>query len=339
MARLCRRVVAVVVVFLTAALGNWNDTQTGIDLDKLPQFPLSKIRWGWLKAGARVRFAGITASAASGDAPEVLLRGVGTSGKHWEAHMFGLDEVWRADLDGNGTQDYVFSGGGPGFNGRTTPLYSLVILLMDREGMPVPFFTVVYHGENGAGIKHLVDLNHDGRAELLISSYDEIQSDARVGPFCSGHWITQVYRFENFGAKEIRGTMGSISFPLVHDWTYRGTECAEEEKPALTVQPVSLAELGTSSEGELMTTIRKSSDADGRLAIDPVAGCNAITTPTIVVYDRPQIREIAFPNLFRSYGADLAETIRRDGAHVKLRGINKRAGSSECSVRLMWAAK
>jgi hypothetical protein len=281
----------------------------------------------------------MTASAASGDEHEVLLRGVGKSGKQWEAHLFGLDEVWRADLDGNGTQDYIFFGAGPGFNGRTMPLFSLVILLMDREGMPVPFFTLVYHGENGAGIKHLVDLNHDGRAELLIRSYDEDPSDARVGDLCSGHWITQAYRFENYGAKEIRGALGGISFPLVHDWTYRGTLCTAEEKPFITVRPVSFAELGTSSEGELITTLRKSSDADGRLAIDPVAGCSAITAPQMVVYDRPQVREIAFPNLFRSYAADLVETIWRDGAHVRLRGINKRDGGGECSVTLMWATK
>jgi hypothetical protein len=148
------RAVVVLAVCVTAVLGNWSDTSTGIDLDKLRQFPLSKVRSGRLKDGATVTFDAITATAASG-VREVRLRGMGRSGKTWEAHIFDLDEVWRADLDGNGTQDYVFFAGGPYFNGRTTPPFSLSILLMDREGMPVPFFTVVYHGENGAGIKHL----------------------------------------------------------------------------------------------------------------------------------------------------------------------------------------
>ena len=229
-------------VFLSAVSGNWNDTSTGIDLDKLRQFPLSKIRSGWLKNGSRVTFDGITATAGSADVREVRLRGVGKSGKRWEAHVAGLDEVWRADLDGNGTQGFVFFGSGPYFNGRTTPLFSLSILLMDRQGVPVPFFTVVYHGENGAGIKHLVDLNHDGHAELLISSYDENVSDPRVGVFCSGHWTSQLYRFKDFGAEEIRGMIGGVGFPFVHDWTYRGTECAEEEKPFLSVQPATFFE-------------------------------------------------------------------------------------------------
>jgi hypothetical protein len=174
-----------------------------------------------LKPGSRVEFDGIVATAAGGGAQEVRLRGVGKSGKPWESRMFGLDEVWRADIDGNGTQDYVFFGGGPNFNGRMTPLFSLSILLMDRERMPVPFFTVVYHGENGDGIKNLVDLNHDGHAELLISTYDENPSDPRVGGFCSGHWVSQLYRFRNFGVEEIQGTIGGMGFPFIRAWTYR----------------------------------------------------------------------------------------------------------------------
>jgi len=214
-------------------------------------------------------------------------------------------------------------------------MFSISILLMDGDGLPVPFFTTVYHGEDGTGIKHLVDLNHDGHAQLLISSYDEIPSDTRVGPFCSGHWITQLYRFKNFGGEEVRGPIGGIGFPFVRDWTYRGTECPDEEKPLSSVQPAALYEHGTSTQGKVVTTIRKSS-TDDFLEVDPVAGCRAITT-ALVVYDRPKIREIGFPNLFTTYTDDLADTIRRDGARIELRGINKRMGNGNCSVNLLWA--
>ena len=263
------------------------------------------------------------------------MRGVGKSGKRWEAHIFDLDEVWRADLDGNGTQDYVFFGSGPYLNGRTTPPYSISILLMDREGVPVPFFATMYHGENGVAIKHLVDLNHDGHAELLIGSYDENVSDPRVGAFCSGHWTTQLYRFKDFGAEEIRGTMGGISFPFVRDWTYRGTQCAEEEKPFLSIQSANLYEHGTTTPGDAVTKIRKWSDG-GLPEIDQVAGCKTVNAE-IVVYDRSQIREIGFPSLVNSYAADLTDTVRRNGARVELRGINKRGSNGGCSVNLMWA--
>jgi hypothetical protein len=327
-------------IFAGTLSANWNDTLTGIDLDKLPHFPLTKIRSGSLKDGSQVKFDGITATAGTAAAGPfdrwVELRGNAKSGKQWEVHLFGLDEVWRGDLDGNGTQDYVFFAGGPYFNGRTTPLFSLSILLMDRDGMPTPFFTVVYHGENGDGIKHLVDLDHEGRAELLISSYDEDPSDAYVGPFCSGHWINQLYQFKNFGAEEIRGTVGGITFPLIHDWSYRGTECEKLEEPFMAVQAVAPSDLGTGLHGRVSTTLRKTEPASGLPTVEPVAGCAAIRT-AVVVYDQPRIREIAFPSLFDTYSADLADRIHRDGAHVELRGINRSMGSDICSVNLMWA--
>jgi hypothetical protein len=328
--------VLVIAVSLTAVFGNWSDTSIGIDLDKLRQFPLSKVRSGSLKDGSSVTFDGITATAASADVRGVRLRGTGRSGKKWEAHIFGLDEVWRADLDGNGTQDYVLFASGPYFNGRMTPLFSLSILLMDGDGLPVPFFTVVYKGENGDGIKHLVDLNHDGHAELLISSYDEGVSDPLAETFGSGHWATQLYQFKDLGAEEIRGAFGGIKFPFIHNWTYRSTQSIGRQTPR-PVQPVVLYEHGTSKRPEAITTIRKSSSEGGFFAIDPVAGCKAVS-PSVVVFDRPKIREIGFPSMWNTYTGDLVDTIRRDGAQAKLRGINDRFGDGDCSVNLMWAA-
>lgn len=331
------RIILLSAAFLSIVRGNWNDTSTGIDLDKLRPFPLSKIRSGHLKSGARVSFDGISAVAARGDMYGVQIRGKGKSGKRWEAHLSFLDEVWRGDLDGNGTQDYVFFSGGPYFNGATTPLYSLSILLMDREGMPVPFFTVLDHGENGEGIRHLVDLAGDGHAELLIRSYDEDQSDPHVGAFCSGHWISQLFRFRNLGAEEIRGTVGGIKFPLVHDWTYRGSECPYEEKSLVPVAPATLYEHGTSAHGEIVTKITRPEDESGVALIDPAMGCESIRS-VLVLYDRPRIREIAFPNFFGSYSATLAVKIWRDGAQVRLRGINRPAATGgDCSANLLWA--
>jgi hypothetical protein len=334
MIRHSRRTLTILAVFLPALFGNWNDTSTGIDLDKLRQFPLVKIRSGRLKDSSRVTFDGISATSGSPYDRQVRLRGTSKSGKKWEAHIFDINEVWRADLDGNGTQDYVFFAGGPNFNGRVTPLFSLSILLMDREGLPVPFFTVVYHGENGEGIKHLVDLNHDGRAELLISIYDEAQSDAQVGPLCSGHWTTQLYRFKDLGVHEIRGAMGNMSFPLVHDWTYGVANCGGQGFLS-PLQPARIYEHGTSTLGATLT-IRESTKDLGSLAIRPVAGCNMIR-PGLLVYDRPQIREIAFPNLFTTYAEDLASRMRQDGAQVELRGIDRWMNDGSCSVNLVWA--
>jgi hypothetical protein len=328
----CWQAIFVATILAAGALGNWNDTSTGIDLDKLHHFPLVKIRSGSLKDGTRVTFDGITAVAPKNER-EVRLSGVGKSGKRWEARLCCLDEVWRADLDGNGTQDYVFFNVGPYGNGRTAPPFSISILLMDNQGLPIPFFTTVYKGENGDGIKHVVDLDRDGHAELLISTYDEAVSNARVEFGCSGHWTTQAYQFKSGGIEEYRGTMGGLTFPFVHGWTYR--DCSETETMHMAVQSAPLFEHGTSSEGAPTTLIRNFGE-NGVLKIDPVAGCQTVA-PATIVYDRASIREISFPNLWSSYQHTLAETVQRAGAHVGLRGIDRWMGHGDCSANLMWA--
>ena len=322
------------IACMVGALANWNDTSTGIDLEKLPHPPLIKIWSGPLKDGARATFDGITAEADRSPR-EVRLHSAGKSGKAWEVHMCCLDEVWRADLDGNGTPDYIFFSNGPYFNGRTTPLFSMSILLMDSQGLPVPFFTVVYQGENGGGTNGLVDLDHDGRAELLISTYDEAVSDPHAGVFSSGHWVTQLYRFRNLRVEEFRGTMGGLTFPFVHAWTYRGREGAATGNP-LPVQSPVLYEHGTGTDGEVSTFIRSKKDA--RLDINPVSGCRTIE-PRTVVYDRNRVREIAFVNLWSSASDDLLEAIRRDSTPIRLSGLDKWMHNGDCSPNLIWATQ
>jgi len=145
------------LIFAVGAMAGVDDTSTGIDLNRLPHPALTKVRAGTLKPGGRAVFDAMMSPQRK---PKWVLRGKGKSGRSWAVHLCDLcfDEVWRADLDGNGTLDYVIFGLGPYGNGRTVPCYSLSILLIDKDGMPVPFFTAVYRGENGDGIKHLVKL-------------------------------------------------------------------------------------------------------------------------------------------------------------------------------------
>jgi len=289
-----------------------------------------------LKDGSSISFDGIAAHAILTDERGVRLSGAGRSGRRWQADLCCLNEVWRGDLDGNGVPDYVFFSGGPYGNGRTAPLFSLSILSMDADRMPAPFFTTVYKGENGDGIRHLVDLSNDGRAEILISSYDEGESDDRVGAFCSGHWVNQLYRFNDLGVEEMSGTFSGITFPMIHNWSYRGTECLETPRPFGSLQPPDVRDHGSSAQREAATIIRAGPDAVGALGIEPVGGCKTIRA-AVVVYDRSQVREIAFPNPFGPYSQRLEERIRRDAARVGLRGINHEPTSGECSVNLMWA--
>jgi hypothetical protein len=89
-------------------------------------------------------------------------------------------------------------------------------------------------------------------------------SDPHAEAFSSGHWTHQLYRFENPGVEEIRGTIGGMDFPLIHDWTYGGTKLAEGRKPFSPIQRATLYEHhGTSTQGEVSTTIRKAVDPNG----------------------------------------------------------------------------
>lgn len=331
-----RRALLAVALFALPSAANWNDTPTGLDLKKLRQFPLTKLHSGLLKAGASFSFDGIAALVGSGSLPDVRLRGSAKSGKKWLVDLFALDEVWRGDLDGNGTQDYVFFAGGPYFNGSSIPLYSLSFLLMDADRLPVPVFTTVYFGENGDGIRHVVDLDGDHHAELLISDYDENASDPRVPVLWSGHWVHQLYRFRNFGLEVAKGIHGGISFPRVHNWSYRTTERMDVPSPMPT-EPARMYEYQTSAAGA-HTTLREVG-ANGELKVDPVAGCETVTA-ALTVFDRPKLREIAFPKQFDdTFAEELRRNILRAGASVELRGVTKLDSSGDCSVALLWATE
>jgi hypothetical protein len=319
-----------VVLSIACARAGWNDTSTGIDLNRLRHPKIVRLRTGTVAPGKRVVFDGIELTMNHEVWPEAILRGRGKSGKPWTVTMCGacVNEIWRADLDGNGRLDYVFSGGGPFFNGRMTPLYSLSFLLMDEDAMPVPFFTAIYYGEKaGEGIKQLIQL--DGGIRLLISDYDEQPSDARVGPGCSGHWVTQAYRFTNTSVERAPGAFAGFTFPFIHPWTYFGTDCLFDPNGHIE-QPV-LMDMSTSNQGALVTRLLEK-DGPRTLAIAPVAACQTVTTSaSMIVMDTKAGREIAFPTLYGEAQDRVADKIRLANLPVELRGVN------DCRATMMWA--
>ncbi len=320
------------VVATTFASAGWNDSSTGIDLNALPHFPLVKLRSGLFLHGTQTTFDQIHATFSSSPDNEegVVLRGSGVYGKRWEVHLSALDEVWRGDLDGNGIPDYVFFSVGPYGNGRTAAPFSMSILLMDGDQMPMPFFTTVYHGENGDGIKHLIDFTHDGHAELLLSDYDEHVSDPQADTFGSGHWTHQLVRFNNLAAEHLRGVFDGIRFPLIHAWSDGPSSSPEHVKLAL--EAPFIYDHSTSVQHKVVTSLR----AGRELSIVPVNGCDAVTAGPIF-FDNAGVREIAFPSPFGEYRARIAERIRRAGLPVELRGLQKTPAG--CRANLVWAHK
>ena len=301
--------------------GNWHDTSTGLDLNKLPHPALTRVRGEPVRAGEKAEFDGIWAAATQ---EEATLGGKSKSGKPWTVHLCDtcLDEVWRGDLDGNGTVDYVIVGVGPFGNTRTGAQYSLALLLMDREGIPMPFFTPLYHGENGDAMKHFVKL--DGQTRLLISRYDEIPSDSSVGPYCSGHWVTQAYGLRDGVVEEVRGVLEGKRFPFVRSWAYTHPECANH--PIGFSGPAKILEFGTSAKGVVSGKLR----AGSALALEEgLTDCERIQADALV-FDSENGREMALPNLRAEGQQILVDKIRAAGVQVELRGVR------ECSATLVW---
>lgn len=322
------------LLLAAAAWANWNDTSTGIDLAQLPAFPLTKIRSGALEAGVQLRFDGLTARMAGPiDGPavdEAVLEGKAKSGKPWSVHFASVafDQVYRGDLDGNGTQDYVVIGGSPYWNGRLAPPGRITVLLMDSQGLPVPFEAPLY---DDLGPRHVVDALHDGHARLALGSYDENEWDNRNSVFCSGHWVTDLYEADALNWQPFQGSAAGFAFPLVHRWTY-WPKC-NDAPPVPWTETVRTGQYSTASP-DVTARIEKS-DA-GFAAVAPSAGCESIGTATIV-YDQRSRRDIALGAL-SGYQGDLQERILADGASVTLRGVY-RHDRGYCSANLLWATK
>ena len=103
-------------------------------------------------------------------------------------------------------------------NGLPRPVWNMIVLLMDKEGLPSPFERALY---DDLGPRHVVDLLHDGRAQLVDSFYDEDDWDSRAPASCSR---TLDYQFSTkrpilIGAR-VGGVADGMTFPVVNHWTY-----------------------------------------------------------------------------------------------------------------------
>jgi len=317
-----------------AAWANWNDTSTGIDLTQLPAFPLTKVRSGWLRDREQVRFDGLTATmiGPTGAVGEVSLQGASRSGKRWTTHFrwIAFDHVYRGDPDANGTQDYIVFGS-TGNTLRRTPPRGAIVLLLDRQGLPVPFSAGLY---DELGPEHVVDLNHNGRAGLLVSTPDEEPWDNRSGFGCSGHWVTDVYEAADLNWREFKGPVAGLTFPFVLGWT-DGPQCnppgpSEPWKPNIRTGQCSTASAD-------VTSARVAKSSAGWVDLAPASKCQSFNVGT-VIYDQRSRREIAIGWL-PNYQDDLLARIQADKADVTLRGVYRQPDGKYCSANLLWATK
>jgi hypothetical protein len=141
----------------------------------------------------------------------IVLSGKDKQGKNWTVNFgskagFG-GNLFTADLDKNGFRDFlmIFPTAGNGL----APSAHVLTLLFDAQGRPIPFEAEGYYDTEKKSLPELVDMNGNGRAELVFMNYDD------------GYWITNLYEASNGCWQRLKGQVGRRSFPLYTRFTHR----------------------------------------------------------------------------------------------------------------------
>lgn len=105
---------------------------------------------------------------------EILIRGRDLAGAPWRVQANypgdGGCRFFAHDLDRNGFLDLIFltANGGSGPAGVT-----MTVLAFDRSGRPVPWQATAAFAPGRDRIRNVVDLNSDGKAELIVPHIEE----------------------------------------------------------------------------------------------------------------------------------------------------------------------
>ncbi len=140
-----------------------------------------------------------------------IFSGKDKHGKTWTVQLgekMGLGgNIFTTDLDKNGIQDllFIFPTGGNGL----APTSHILTLMFDLTGRPIPFEAEGYYDSDKLNIAELVDMNRDGKAELVFMNFDD------------GYWITNIYEASDGRWQRIKGQFGNRSFPLFTRFTNR----------------------------------------------------------------------------------------------------------------------
>jgi len=150
---------------------------------------------------------------------EIRFSGFDAAGKPWTVTASAMMEggLYAADLDGNGIEDiiYVAYTGG---NGLAPPRHVLT-LLFDGTGRPVPSEMDGYFETDARGLQDLIDLDGNGRAELIRQAYDD------------GYWVTSAYEARDAHWHRINGQHGSRTFPIYTRFTNRANRVPTTPAP------------------------------------------------------------------------------------------------------------
>jgi hypothetical protein len=237
--------------------------------------------------------------------------------------------VYTSDLDKNGFTDLILIAETRG-NGMA-PSSHLISFLFDAQGRPFPFTAEGYFQYDQKGIADLLDLNHDGKAELVYMNYDQ------------GYWVTQLYKAKDARWERVEGRFGAHTYPLYTRFTSRANRVLI--KPTSPQKPYSaqLSNLKPILSGQLASLkwadVQQSEDIQLTLGLEqgkkvvckPVSWFSTFT----VLVDNAQGREIAALSE-PAASKRLLERVLSGKYKVNLFGERD---SKVCSPELLWATE
>jgi hypothetical protein len=286
------------------------------------EHPISTVGIGL--SGAQLQFT---------DQRSVMITGRDAAGKPWSVEswvgVLNSGSLYVGDLDRNGIADAVLivSTGGNGL----APSRHIKTIMFDSSGRPVFFEADGYFRTERDGIAELVDMDGEGRAELVHMNFDD------------GYWITNVYKAVNARWQKVAGRLGRRDFPLFTRFTYRPNHTAvspmrgrhpfgpdlSDNAPRLTGRLISYKWADVEQSGNILLSLKK---ANGNaVACRPDSWYSSFS----VTIDSKQNRRIASLGSSDDSVRSLLNEIVAKGYDVSLFGQRT---SNSCSPELLWAS-
>lgn len=279
--------------------------------------------------------SGIHFDSHVGSQPDLVASGQDKYAKPWRvviSEVSGFEPVdfFIADLDKNGISDVVIMmpTGGNGL----APTVHLVIIMFDNQGRPIPFEADGYFEPEANGIDSLVDMNGDGKAELIYMNFND------------GYWITNIYSCNNGRWSRVQGKYGKRDYPLFTRFTNRPNKKAATPEAKRRPFAPTLSNDKPLSEGFLVSFhIPDKSTSDAELTFEDSSGSLFKCTPSYwydsarVVFDSPAGRQIAH---LASEDKENAETLLNQIIKKKIKVLlYGQRYSDKCSPETTWASE
>lgn len=266
------------------------------------------------------------------DNQDIIFTGQDRHRKDWSFAIAGKGpafayDLYTADLDKNGYRDaiLIFPTGGNGL----APSLHIVTLMFDASGRPIPFEADGYFQYDKSGISDLIDMNGDGKAELIYMNFDD------------GYWITNLYQVNDGRWTRVKGKFERRTYPLFTRFTFRPNHHSVKPRPDKHPYAPDLSNATAMIRGHLLSyqEANVSNSADILLMIQIKANKRVCKPDSwfssfSVLVDEPSGRRIASLSASSEAVKSLLDYILSKKYGVATYGQRR---ASQCSPELLWA--